>query len=203
MSDVSCTIKMLPESEWTSAASRAVEINPTNAPAVTALRAASPGAVIQPQHLALLTSKYWGARGIRLTVGFLVKQLASHGWNVHRARLATFLGCSLLTALGSVAALVSKGPLLLGLLLLIGAGALGLFPNYYAFGQEISKKNQGLVVGSLATFAWLATGLMQNLVGQTIQATGSYVASMAFMGLAPFLSFLILWWFWDRPLRGK
>ena len=71
MSDVSCTIKMLPESEWTSAASRAVEINPTNAPAVTALRAASPGAVIQPQHLALLTSKYWGARGIRLTVGFL------------------------------------------------------------------------------------------------------------------------------------
>lgn len=71
MSDVSCTIKMLPESEWTSAASRAVEINPTNAPAVTALMAASPGAVIQPQHLALLTSKYWGARGIRLTVGFL------------------------------------------------------------------------------------------------------------------------------------
>lgn len=71
MSDVSCTIKMLPESEWTSAASRAVEINPTNAPAVTALRAASPDAVIQPQHLALLTSKYWGARGIRLTVGFL------------------------------------------------------------------------------------------------------------------------------------
>jgi MFS transporter, ACS family, hexuronate transporter len=115
----------------------------------------------------------------------------------------TFLGCSLLTALGSVAALVSKGPLLLGLLLLIGAGALGLFPNYYAFGQEISKKHQGLVVGSLATFAWLATGLMQNLVGQTIQATGSYVASMALMGLAPFLSFLILWWFWDRPLREK
>lgn len=71
MSDVSCTIKMLPESEWTSAASRAVEINPTNAPAVTVLMAASPGAVIQPQHLALLTSKYWGARGIRLTVGFL------------------------------------------------------------------------------------------------------------------------------------
>ena len=45
-------------------------------------------------------------------------------------------------------------------------------------------------MGSLATFAWLATGLMQNLVGQTIQATGSYVASMALMGLAPFLAFL-------------
>ena len=150
------------------------------------------------------TSAYYIATDIGcLTVGFLVKQLASRGWNVHRARLVTFLGCSLLTALGAVAALVSKGPLLLGLLLLIGAGALGLFPNYYAFGQEISNKHQGLVVGSLATFAWLATGLMQNFVGQKIQATGSYVASMALMGLAPLLAFFVLWLFWDSPLRGK
>jgi ACS family hexuronate transporter-like MFS transporter len=150
------------------------------------------------------TSAYYIATDLGcLTVGFLVKRLASRGWNVHRARLVTFLGCSLLTALGTVAALVSKGPLLLGLLLLIGAGALGLFPNYYAFGQEISQKHQGLVVGSLATFAWLATGLMQNFVGQTIQATGSYVTSMAIMGLAPFLAFLVLWLFWDRPWRGK
>ncbi len=132
-----------------------------------------------------------------ITVGFLVKRLASHGWNVHRARLVTFLGCSLLTALGAVAGLLSRGPLLLGLLLLIGAGALGLFPNYYAFGQEISKKHQGLVVGSLATFAWLVTGLMQNFVGLTIQATGSYVGSMALMGIAPCLAFLVLWLFWD------
>jgi hypothetical protein len=71
MSVVSCGIKRLPQSEWASAAKRAVEINPANAPAVTALRSASPGTVIQPAHLALLTSKYWGARGVRLTVGFL------------------------------------------------------------------------------------------------------------------------------------
>ena len=151
------------------------------------------------------TSAYYIATDIGcLTVGFLVKQLASRGWNVHRARLVTFLGCSLLTALGTVAALVSKGPLLLGLLLLIGAGALGLFPNYYAFGQEISKKHQGLVVGSLATFAWLATGLMQNLVGQTIQATRIVCSQYGPHGActSSWLSF-VLWLFWDRPLRGK
>jgi MFS transporter, ACS family, aldohexuronate transporter len=145
------------------------------------------------------TSVYYLATDLGcLGVGFLVKQLAGHGWNVHRARLVTFLGCSLLTALSTVVALVSRGPLLLGLLLLIGAGALGLFPNYYAFGQEISQKHQGLVVGSLATFAWLATGLMQNFVGLTIQATGSYAESMTLMGIAPFFAFLILWLFWDR-----
>ena len=71
MSDVTCSIKRLPPGEWTSAAKRAVEINPTNAPAVTALRAALPGTVIPAERLALLTSKYWGAGGVRLTVGFL------------------------------------------------------------------------------------------------------------------------------------
>src|SRR5262245_38289303 len=71
MSDVTCSIKTLPPSEWTSAAKKAVEINPTNAPAVTALRAALPGTVIPVERLALLTTKYWGAQGVRLTVGFL------------------------------------------------------------------------------------------------------------------------------------
>jgi len=144
------------------------------------------------------TSFYYLATDIGcLTVGFLVRQLARRGGSVHCARLVTFLGCSLLTALSILAALLSRGPLLLGLLLLIGAGALGLFPNYYAFGQEISMKHQGLVVGSLATFAWLATGLMQNFIGLTIQATGSYVESMTLMGMAPFFAFLVLWLFWD------
>src|SRR5262249_53680746 len=71
MSKIGCTIKTLPQQEWTRAASKAIEINPANAPALDALRAAAPNVVIPPQHLALLTSKYWGNKGVRLTVGFL------------------------------------------------------------------------------------------------------------------------------------
>src|SRR5215469_8462184 len=71
MGNVSCRIKELPKTAWASAAKKAVEINPTNAPAVATLRAAAPSAIIPPEHLALLTSKYWGAQGVRLTVGFL------------------------------------------------------------------------------------------------------------------------------------
>src|SRR5262245_4295777 len=71
MSNVICSIKRVSPSAWTSAATKAVEINPANAPAVTALRAALPGTVIPAERLALLTSKYWGAGGVRLTVGFL------------------------------------------------------------------------------------------------------------------------------------
>jgi ACS family hexuronate transporter-like MFS transporter len=150
------------------------------------------------------TSAYYIATDVGcITVGILVRWLIARGWDVHRARLTTFLGCSLLTALGAVAAVLPKGPLLLGLLLLIGAGALGLFPNYYAFGQEITTKHQGLVAGSLGTFTWFVTGFMQDIVGQTIKATGSYSSSMTLMGLAPLAGCVALWLFWDTRAASK
>jgi hypothetical protein len=71
MSDISCTIKQLPPAAWQQAARDAVAVNPANAPAVDVLRQVAPEAVIEPQHLALLTAKYWGAKGVKLTVGFL------------------------------------------------------------------------------------------------------------------------------------
>jgi hypothetical protein len=66
-----CTIKLLPQNQWISAAQRAVAINPANGLATQMLRMAMPEAVIPPEHLALLTAKYWGRAGVRLTVGFL------------------------------------------------------------------------------------------------------------------------------------
>ncbi|MDP1774858.1 MAG: hemopexin repeat-containing protein [Methylobacter sp.] len=71
MSHIGCTIKTLPQESQDLAASKAVEFNPANAPALHALKASMPGAVIQPQHLTALTTKYWGAKGVKLTVGFL------------------------------------------------------------------------------------------------------------------------------------
>ena len=66
-----CSIKLLPEDQWIEAAYTASRINPANAPALATLSSVSPDVVIQPQHLALLTAKYWGSGGVRLTVGFL------------------------------------------------------------------------------------------------------------------------------------
>src|SRR5262245_32595856 len=65
-----CTLKVLPQTDWVAAAARAVTINPVNAPATHMLRAAALDVVIPPEHLALLTQKYWGAGGVHLTVGF-------------------------------------------------------------------------------------------------------------------------------------
>jgi hypothetical protein len=66
-----CSIKLLPEDQWIEAAYTASRINPANAPALATLSSVSPDVVIQPEHLALLTAKYWGSGGVRLTVGFL------------------------------------------------------------------------------------------------------------------------------------
>jgi hypothetical protein len=68
---IGCRIMVLPQHQWVGAAKTAVTVNPANAPAAEMFALGAPGQVIEPEHLALLTAKYWGTGGVRLTVGFL------------------------------------------------------------------------------------------------------------------------------------
>jgi hypothetical protein len=63
---IGCTVKQLPHTAHVDAARTAVRINPANAPLVHPSLAPLP-----PEHLALLTSKYWGTGGVKLTVSFM------------------------------------------------------------------------------------------------------------------------------------
>jgi hypothetical protein len=60
-SAIGCTIHSLPDEELIPAARTAVAENPVNAPS----------GLVEPQRIALLTTKYWGAGGTALTVQFL------------------------------------------------------------------------------------------------------------------------------------
>jgi hypothetical protein len=64
-----CQPRQLPEADRIAAAHKAVEVNPLNAPNVQHLAAF--GFTPSPSQLALVTSKFWGAAGVHLTVGFL------------------------------------------------------------------------------------------------------------------------------------
>jgi hypothetical protein len=64
----SCTIKLLPQDQWVTAADRARSINAANAPSLHMMGLMAPATVISPEHLVLLTAKYWGQSGVRLTV---------------------------------------------------------------------------------------------------------------------------------------
>jgi ACS family hexuronate transporter-like MFS transporter len=133
-----------------------------------------------------------------ILAGLAVKFLTARRMPVHAARMTIFLACALLTALSTVASGLGRGPLLLVLLLLIGFGSLGLFPNYYSLTQEISTKHQGKLTGALSCVTWIATAEMQHLVGQHVDHTHSYSAGIFWAGLAPAVAFAALCLLWGR-----
>jgi ACS family hexuronate transporter-like MFS transporter len=146
------------------------------------------------------TSAFYVATDVGcLAAGVAVKVLASRGWSVHASRVLTFLACGLLTALGAVAAALPAGPAMLATLLAIGAGALGLFPIYYALTQELSARHQGKVIGTLGCVAWLASAVMHRQVGRWVDRTGSYAAALSVTGFLPLAALAVLVLFWDRP----
>src|SRR5262249_16503286 len=131
-----------------------------------------------------------------LSAGATTLLLIRGGFPVHRSRLVVFGACALLCTLGAVAAFLPGGPLLLGVLLVIGFGALGLFPNYYSFSQELTARHQGKVTGALGCSCWLAVAPIHEAVGELVKQTGSYSAGMAVAGFAPLVAVGALALFW-------
>jgi hypothetical protein len=66
-----CTPKRLPQELLVSAAQTAVEINPLNHPPMHRLTRVLRDFKSTPLRIAVVTTKYWGAVGVRLTVGFM------------------------------------------------------------------------------------------------------------------------------------
>jgi ACS family hexuronate transporter-like MFS transporter len=128
--------------------------------------------------------------------GIFGRWLVTRGWDVHGARYTTFSICAAITALAVPVAFMPAGPMLLGLLLVIGASALGLFPNYYAFSQDLSHRNQGKVTGSLGAITWVASSIMQWLIGERIEATQSFRVGIIMAGVAPLCAVVALWFLW-------
>jgi MFS family permease len=133
-----------------------------------------------------------------LTAGLVALGLARRGLSVHTSRVWVFSVCALGTTLSVGAAVARDEWLLMGLLLLIGFAALGLFPMYYSFSQELTTRHQGKITGSLGCITWLATYVFQAAVGEVVTATKSYSLGVAVAGLAPLLGVAALLLFWGR-----
>jgi ACS family hexuronate transporter-like MFS transporter len=133
-----------------------------------------------------------------LAAGFMTLRLARGGLPVHWSRMTVFCTCALITTLSVVAAYLPAGPLLLGVFLLIGFGALGLFPNYYSFSQELTTRYQGKLTGALGCICWLSMSLLHEAVGDAITRTGSYSEAVGAAGLLPLLAVAALLLFWGK-----
>lgn len=68
---ITCTPKRLPRDLWVPAAKAASEINPLNHPPINRLMLVHKGFSPTPMSIAVMTKKFWGNKGVKLTVGFL------------------------------------------------------------------------------------------------------------------------------------
>ena len=66
-----CTPKALPRAQWVAAAETAATTNPANFPALARLALVNPRFKPTPEAIAVVVTKYWGPKGVKLTVGFL------------------------------------------------------------------------------------------------------------------------------------
>ncbi|MCU0959539.1 MAG: MFS transporter [Pirellulaceae bacterium] len=139
-----------------------------------------------------------------LGVGVAVLWLCSKGLTVTRARQIMFTVCAVMCLTLVALRWLPKGALLLCVLLISGAGALGVFPLYHAFTQDISARHQGKITGVAGVTAWFLVPPTQKLFGRLVDATGSYDAGLAAAACLPTVAAILLWVFWgvdsdDRP----
>jgi ACS family hexuronate transporter-like MFS transporter len=143
------------------------------------------------------TSGWYAATDIGcLGAGALAVWLARRHLSVHAARTAVFAGCGLLCALCALTPLIDRGWALLAVFLLAGAGALGVFPIYHAFTQDISARHQGKITGFAGVAAWVIPAQAQKLFGALADATHSFNIGLVLASFLPLIAVIPLWLFW-------
>jgi ACS family hexuronate transporter-like MFS transporter len=80
---------------------------------------------------------------------------------------------------------------------LLGAGALGLFPCFYALSQEISGQHQGKITGALGFVAWASSAPVHKYFGRYIDQYQSYDLGIAIVGCLPLVAALVWLAVWD------
>ncbi|HRJ09507.1 MAG TPA: MFS transporter [Prosthecobacter sp.] len=120
------------------------------------------------------------------------------GMTAHNARRLVYAGACVLTSFSLLVLWLPKGWALMAAILVVGAGALALFPCYYSFVQELSDRHVGRLTGLLSTWVWAVSSPMHKLFGKLVDETKSFDLGMAMAGLAPWLGVVAMWLLWDR-----
>jgi ACS family hexuronate transporter-like MFS transporter len=84
------------------------------------------------------------------------------------------------------------GWMLYGVLLIVAAGSLGLFPCYYSLSQETSEQHMGKTAGLLGALAWIVSSPVQKAFGKIVDETHSFDKGLAMAGFAPLTALIVL-----------
>ncbi len=147
----------------------------------------------------LFNSAYYIAADIGcIAAGAASLWLARRGQGIHKTRLIVFGFCAAMTSMTFIAANLRLGWGLYGVLLIVAAGSLGLFPVYYSLSQETSERHMGKTTGLLGALAWLVSSPIQTLFGRVVDETHSFDAGLAWAGLTPMIALIMLVILWPR-----
>lgn len=153
----------------------------------------------------LFNSFYYAAADVGcIGAGAAGVWLTRRGMRVRGARLVVIGFCALLTALTTLTYFLPLGVALYAVLLVIGAGALGIFPAYYSMSQEVSERNLGKAMGLLGFTSWMISSPLQKYFGRVVDRTGSFDLGFALTGWAPMIALIIIVIVWprdDEPAR--
>lgn len=119
------------------------------------------------------------------------------GLSVIWSRWRVFFICCVLTMSSVLIAVTPAGPVLMGLLLLFGAGALGLFPCYYSLSQELTVHHQGKLSGLLGAVAWFSVAPIHRWFGRYVDQYGSYDLPIGVAGCLPLIACVAWALLWD------
>jgi len=120
------------------------------------------------------------------------------GKTPHDARRIVYAGACGLTSLSVFIPVLGNGWPLLVTLLLIGAGALALFPCYYSFVQELSPTHVGRLTGLLSMWVWAITSPLHRFFGLLVDYWKNYDVGLVVAGLAPWIGVAAMALLWKR-----
>ena len=135
-----------------------------------------------------------------ILAGLVALALVKHmDLSPHTARRRVYAGACVLTSLSLLLPFLPKGVPLLCTLLLIGAGALALFPCYYSFVQDLSATHVGRLTGILSLWVWALTSPLHALMGAIADWSKSYDPGLTIAGLMPWIGVFSLRLLWKNP----
>jgi ACS family hexuronate transporter-like MFS transporter len=143
------------------------------------------------------------------TVGLTTLFLIRRGLTVRTARFLMYGGCTGLVLLSVLLPVIGYGALFIGVFLLYGFGALGLFPTYFALTQEFAAQHQGKISGTLGFLNAIYLSAVYNSQGRFLDGKiwpgldldrfGRYEVLFMYAGVPALVSLLALLFFWRTP----
>jgi ACS family hexuronate transporter-like MFS transporter len=122
----------------------------------------------------------------------------SYGTPAHLSQRTVSFAACLLTSTGIFIPFLDQSWQLLVTLLLVGAGAMALFPCYYSFVQELSGDHVGRLTGILGMWVWAVTSPLQSVFGIVADSTQRYDVGLAIAGLCPWIGVLSMKFLWTK-----